>query len=104
MPLTNSTNFTPDPHRVPDAVAHALGALQDTLDMAIAQMDSMSAALHDVIALFQAGALSGAQGDHWLAQVRDKVLPFVADTQAVLRDVADDLAPEGADTSANPSP
>ena len=72
--------------------------------MAIAQMDSMSAALLDVIALFEAGALSGAQGDHWLAQVRDRVLPFVADTQAVLRDAADDLAPDSGDTPADPSP
>jgi exonuclease VII small subunit len=104
MPPTNSTNFSPDPHHDLDAVTHALGALQETLDVAMTQMDSMSAALQDVIALFKAGALSGAQGDHWLAQVRDKVLPFVADTQAVLCDVADDLAPEGADTSADPSP
>ena len=60
-------------------------ALRRTLAETTAQLDAMTAALHDVIALFEAGALVGAQGTQWRDQMRARVVPFVAETQAALR-------------------
>ncbi len=97
MPPTNSTTSPSEaphdarPDAVPGVVAQELNALQQTLGDAMAQMDDMAAALHEVVALFKSGALEGDQGAQWLAQVRDKVLPFVADTQTVIADIAADI-------------
>lgn len=100
MPPTNSITSpsehseTPQdaqPDAMPEIAIQELNALQQTLGDAMAQMDGMAAALHEVMALFKAGALEGDQGDQWLAQVQKKVLPFVAETQSVLSDIADNI-------------
>lgn len=111
MPQTNSTKSPSETPEQPlsdveQTIARELELLLDTLDDAMTQMDTMAAALQHVVALFKAGALEGAQGDQMLAQVRDKVMPFVADTRATLRDLADDIeeAQDVADADSTTTP
>jgi type VI protein secretion system component VasF len=96
MPQTNSTTSPSEapeqqPSDAEQAIARELDTLLNTLDDALTEMDTMASALGQVIALFKAGALEGEQGEQWMAQVRDKVMPFVAETQATLRDLAGDI-------------
>jgi hypothetical protein len=69
----------------------AVNQMQQALEDSAARLDGVASAMQEVIALFDAGALSGEHGERWRAQVQDKVLPFITRMQDTLRTLGSDL-------------
>jgi hypothetical protein len=63
-------------------------SMRQALEAGAAQLDDITGALKEVVTLFETGALTGPNGDRWRDQVRDKLLPFVDETQTALSELA----------------
>jgi hypothetical protein len=84
----NDTTHTDQIHTNHTNHEVTLQSLQQTLQDGAAQLDDTITALKEVVTLFETGGLTGPHGNRWRDQVHDRLLPFVDETQAALRDLA----------------
>lgn len=81
--------------------AEALNGMLDDLKDSAGQLKAMAASLQDVMAQFEAGALTGPPGDEWHDQIRDKLIPFVDETQQRLANLAGTVKDAVSDAAAD---
>lgn len=62
-------------------------AMQQALLESAARLETITAALQEVIGLFEAGALTGPNGERWSKQLQDKILPFVSDLRQTILEI-----------------